>query len=320
MSNELATIQSTLSATPMLGDQDILDAWLSGRNAQTIDAYRRDWLDFARFVGAGMPGDAVATLLAMGNGPANRVALAYKAHLTGRELASATIARRIAALRSLVKLARQLGRIEWSLDIQSPRLTKYRDTSGPGRDGFLKLRARAKGLATDTAGKRDLALLALLHDSCLRRGECVSMDLEHVDLERSRVAVVGKGQTDRVWITISTQASDALAAWITARGSLAGPLFCRLDRAARGVGRITGHSINRLVGRLGRKADVKGHVRAHGLRHQGITRALDLTNGNIRMVQGLSRHLDPRVLLKYDDNRVDHAGKLAQMLGNDSDD
>jgi integrase/recombinase XerC len=53
------------------------------------------------------------------------------------------------------------------------------------------------------------------------------------------------------------------------------------------------------------------------LRYQGITRALDLTNGNVRMVQGLSRHADPRMLMKYDDARRDDAGTLAQMLGND---
>jgi hypothetical protein len=47
------------------------------------------------------------------------------------------------------------------------------------------------------------------------------------------------------------------------------------------------------------------------------TDALDLTNGNIRMVQGLSRHVDPRTLMKYDDARRDDAGALAQMLGND---
>jgi integrase/recombinase XerC len=73
------------------------------------------------------------------------------------------------------------------------------------------------------------------------------------------------------------------------------------------------------VNELGAKSGLKRKVRAHGLRHQGITRALDLTNGNVRMVQGLSRHADPRTLMKYDDARRDDAGTLAQMLGNDQD-
>jgi integrase/recombinase XerC len=71
------------------------------------------------------------------------------------------------------------------------------------------------------------------------------------------------------------------------------------------------------VNKLGKKSGLTRKVRSHGLRHQGITRALDLTNGNVRMVQGLSRHADPRTLMKYDDARRDDAGTLANLLGND---
>ena len=219
----------------------------------------------------------------------------------------------------MVNLARQLGRVEWSLDVESPKVTKYRDTSGPGLDGWGKMRARGHELASATnSGKRDIALMHLMHDSCLRRGECVGLDLVDVDLERGQVAIVGKGKTEREWLTISTQAKDALVQWIAARGDGPGPLFTRLDPGAMGVERITGDSVNRIVNKLGVKAGLKRKVTGYGLRHQGITRALDLTNGNIRMVQGLSRHADPRTLMKYDDSRRDDAGTLrTQMLGND---
>ena len=133
----------------------------------------------------------------------------------------------------------------------------------------------------------------------------------------AQVAIVGKGKTEREFLTISTQAKDALVNWIAARGDEPGPLFIRLDPAATGIERITGDSINRIVNKLGRKSGLTRKVRAHGLRHPGITRALDLTNGNVRMVQGLSRHADPRTLMKYDDARRDDAGTLANMLGND---
>jgi integrase/recombinase XerC len=316
MSDELA-IRSEASV-PKLSESDVLDAFLSGRNANTLEAYAFDLDDFASFVMAASPGSAVDGLLAMGHGNANWVVLGYQAHLTDRKLATATIARRIVALRSMVKLARQIGRVEWTLDVESPRVVKYRDTSGPGLEGWFKLRDKGKELAATTAqGKRDVALLHLMHDSCLRRGECVNLDLADVDLKRGQVAIVGKGKTDREWLTISVQAKDALVQWIAARGDEPGPLFIRLDPAATGNERITGDSVNRIVNKLGAKSGLKRKVRAHGLRHQGITRALDLTNGNVRMVQGLSRHADPRTLMKYDDARRDDAGTLAQMLGND---
>ena len=182
--------------------------------------------------------------------------------MTDRKLATATIARRIASLRSMVKLARQIGRVEWTLDVESPKVTKYRDTTGPGLDGWFKMREKGKELATTTAqGKRDIALMHLMHDSCLRRGECVALDLVDVDLERSQVAIIGKGKTEREWLTISAQAKDALAQWIAARGDEPGPLFIRLDPAATGLERITGDSVNRIVDKLGTKSGLTRKVR-----------------------------------------------------------
>jgi integrase/recombinase XerC len=54
------------------------------------------------------------------------------------------------------------------------------------------------------------------------------------------------------------------------------------------------------------------------LRHQGITRALDLAGDDVRKVRRFSRHAKLDTLLKYDDNRRDEAGALARMLGEDS--
>jgi integrase/recombinase XerC len=58
-------------------------------------------------------------------------------------------------------------------------------------------------------------------------------------------------------------------------------------------------------------------VRPHGLRHSGITRALELTNGNLREVQKFSRHKNANTIGIYDDNRVDLAGKVTKLLGAD---
>jgi len=95
---------------PAIGAVDLVEAFLAGRKPTTLDAYRRDLTDFARFVGAARPGPAVEALISGTAGQANALALGYRADLIGRGLASATIARRLAALRSMVKLARILGR------------------------------------------------------------------------------------------------------------------------------------------------------------------------------------------------------------------
>jgi integrase/recombinase XerC len=104
--------------------EQLLRAFLSGRSAETLRAYRRDVEDFAAFAGVDGPAAAAQLLLAGGHGQANAAVLAYRAHLLGRTLSPATINRRLAAERSLVALARTLGmlsrhhmcrRMRWSM-------------------------------------------------------------------------------------------------------------------------------------------------------------------------------------------------------------
>jgi site-specific recombinase XerD len=72
----------------------LLRAFLNGRKAETITAYRQDLEDFQAFIQAPSLEQAASLLLARGSGEANALALEYKAHLMDRELAANTINRR----------------------------------------------------------------------------------------------------------------------------------------------------------------------------------------------------------------------------------
>jgi integrase/recombinase XerC len=297
---------------------DLLTAVLAGRNAQTARAYRSDYQDFAKFLGAESPSSAINELLAQRQGTANACVLAYRAHLADRKLAAATIGRRLAALRAAVKLGRQLGMVAWQLEVESPRSTGYRDTSGPGREGWKSVVESAIAAATTPKGRRDLSLARLMHDLALRRAEAVGLDLADVDLTRGTISIIGKGKTEKVPITLPGPTRAALADWIAARGSEPGPLFRRLDNA-RGAepGRLSGRGVYDVVGGLGRKAKLSRKLRPHGLRHQGITRALDVTGGDVRSVRRFSRHAKVETLMVYDDNRQDLAGDVACAVAED---
>jgi integrase/recombinase XerC len=117
----------------------LLAAFLSGRSPQTLKAYAADLADFAAWAGAGSAAEACGQLLQAPHGAANGAALAYRAHLLGRGLAPATVNRRLAALRSLVHLARTLGLVAWGLDVEGVRSEGYRDTRGPGAAGVRRL-------------------------------------------------------------------------------------------------------------------------------------------------------------------------------------
>lgn len=288
----------------------LVAAFLAGRRETTLRAYRQDLEGFRLFVGAETVEDAAEALLRLSHGGANEIALSYRNALV-ESLAPATVNRRLAALRSLVKVGRLVGAVAWDLEVENVKGETYRDTRGPGVDGF---RAMVAKLAErrDAKGLRDRALLRVTWDNALRRAEVVGLDLEDVDLEGGRLAILGKGKSSKTWISLPPSSSEALRAWIAVRGTTDGPLFLNLDRAKKG-GRLTARSWARIVGRTGELAGL-GHVRAHGLRHASITAALDATGGNVRAVQRFSRHADMRTLQKYDDNRQDLAGEVARLV------
>jgi len=328
MTTELAPLpRAELPALP--SSAEVVADWLKGRSKQTLRAYRFDLNHFARYCGLSDPVAAADVLMAAGAAAANRQVLAYRNEMKDREkpLSPNTINRRLNALRSLVKLGRKIGRINWALDVDQLKIKAYRDTRGPGDEGWRRIKVKAaKPTPADRDGRqalRNAAIVLLAHDLLLRRGEIVGMDLADVNLEAGKngeITILGKGQTEKEILTVGSEpARSALAAWIEARGSAPGPLFIRLDRAAGDaeLGRLTGDSVNRMVGKVAERAGIKRRARAHGLRHHGITRALEKTKGDVVKVKALSRHVKVETLMIYNDRRNDDAGDVSRLLGED---
>jgi integrase/recombinase XerC len=301
-----AKTKAALSLTP----ESLVSAFLEGRTKGTRKAYQHDLQDFMAFVGASSLEEAAKLLLSCDQGQANALALSYRARLLELELASATINRRLAALRSLVKLGRIVGLCSFTLEVESLPAEALRDARGPGRDGVARM-LKALEARQDKKAKRDLALLRLLYDLALRRTEVTSLDKEHVDLAQNTLSVLGKGRRSRQLLTLPPRTKDALSAWLRVRGDEPGPLFVALDPNTYGD-RLSGNGLYKMVQELGKKEGLK--VRPHGLRHAAITDALDATGGNLRAVQKFSRHKDPKMLLIYDDARQDFQGEVAKLV------
>ena len=310
---ELQVLEVASVRRPRLeaGAESLLEAFLSGRSPQTVDAYRRDLEDFAAYCGVQGPARAAEELLAAGGGEANLLALRYRAALLDRGLSPATVNRRLASLRSMVKVARTVGLITFALDVANVRSQAYRDTRGPGVDGYRSL-LEALQCRTDAKGARDRAMLHLLFDLGLRRAEVVSLDLAHLDLAGGSVSVMGKGRRERVSLTLPAPTIAALASWLTFRGEEDGALFVSLGKGGRVGGRLTGRGLHKIIAGIGHMVGLS--VWPHAIRHSSITAALDLTGGDVRACARFSRHADIRVLTRYDDSRQDHAGRIAALV------
>ena len=311
----LVHVQSIADRLPALSSADVVEAFLARQTKATRRAYEGDLRHFAVFLGLASAPLAVNTLLALPRGQANAIVMGFTTHMKTAGLKSATISRRLAAIRSVVKMARSIGRCEWELDVPSPRIEPYRDTLGPGPVGWAALWQAAKTAGDTPLARRNRAIILLLADRGLRRGEAAGLDLADVELggERQTVAILGKGRTEKEPLTISPTTARALAEWIQSRGDAPGALFTRLDRGGSGE-RLGADSILRMLGALSEAASLDKNVRPHGLRHYAITKALDSENGNYRDVAKFSRHKNIQTLTIYDDRRTDIAGEIAARI------
>jgi len=297
------------------GPQALIDAWLGGRRETTHRAYQGDLDTFRAFLGMDTPEKAVGAFLALAPGPANAWALAWKNQMVERGLSPATVNRRLAALRSVTKLARTImGLVSWGLDVENVKAEAYRDTRGPGVDRFRAMLDRV-GRRNDAKGRRDAAILRCLFDLALRAGEVVGLDRADVDLEQGCLLVLGKGRTQKETLSLPGATRDALRGWIATRGEQPGPLFTRCTRAKGDSGRLTARGLHKLVKRLG--ADLGFVVRPHGLRHSAITEAVKLAEGadvDLSEVTQYSRHRDVRTLMIYRDRERNVQGRLARLV------
>lgn len=249
-----------------------------------------------------------------------RLLVTYKGELLERGLAEATINRRLAAIRSLLKFCYRLG---WSQTdgrslVEGERVTAYRDTRGVTPAIVKKLFAAAD--TKDLTGLRDLALLRLLCENALRRAEVCSLNVEDFRPEQKLIYVLGKGKgTQKEPETLSDRAVEAIQRYLTAAGHgnvPDAPLLRNVEPRPEYHGqRLTGDGIYHIVQYLGARAGVP-NLTPHKLRHTAITIALDLTDGNVRAVRDLSRHARLETLQRYDDNRRNFQGSVTDRLSN----
>jgi integrase/recombinase XerC len=203
----------------------------------------------------------------------------------------------------------------WRLEVPNLKVEQYRDTTGPTVKGVKGMMVMASCIKNQKKALRDTAIIRLLYDLALRRGEVVSLDFCHLDLENYRVAVIGKGRTQREWLSMPVPTLKAIMEWIEVRGDENGPLFISLDRARKGDGRLTGKSVYHIVNKLGKQIGIS--TRPHGLRHTAITEAVKKSQGlglGLEEVMDFSRHKSVEVLMVYRDRERNVQGQLANMV------
>jgi integrase/recombinase XerC len=322
-----ASLSTLIGSSFSLDDTpDVVELMLSEkRSPNTKRAYKKDIDNFFQVVAESQPSrDLVLEFLHLEQTTAVRLVLGYKAKLIADKMKPATVNRRLAAIKSLTAIGRQIGVCSFTLeDIKSERIKSYRDTTGVDKEAFAQVLAiaeQAKNAKTKRSrlkGIRDYALLRLLWGNALRRGELHLANISDFDGAAKTLAIIGKGEDgEKQIISLPHQNASAISEWLTARGetNLDAPLFMAVDNANY-RGRLSGNGIYTIVDRLCKKAQISKKMSPHRIRHSSITAALDATDGNIRKVQKLSRHKNINTVMTYDDNRSNHQEEVSQILG-----
>ncbi|HDQ74208.1 MAG TPA: recombinase, partial [Chloroflexi bacterium] len=228
--------------------------------------------------------------------------------LTVRDLAPATVNRRLAGLRAYAAWAKSTGALatDPTAEVQfvdeqrsPPRWLDRQQQVALRRTLDLTLeRAELEARLAELEGRppppaliwtrRDVALVLFLLNTGLRVAELTHLDLDHVELHprSGQATVLGKGCKRRT-IPLNAEARSALAAWLAVRPESASPALFTGRRGAR----LGARSVQRIVARCGEG------LTPHVLRH---TFAKNLVNAGV----GLEKAADLLGHSRLDTTRI----------------
>jgi site-specific recombinase XerD len=254
-----------------VSDRDLIQRFLDAPelSAATRRAYRVDVEEFGSWLrarGSSLEDVDAATLSS------------YTAELgsarPGREpskLAPATIARKLAAVRALLRYSLGRARVP-DTQLGPPRARRLPDA--PKADEIDAVLAQVSG--PEPLPLRNRALLELVYSAGLRSQEAVDLDLADVDFEQEAVHVRGKGNKERV-VPLGEEAAYRLRLYLDdSRPKLARGAEDALFLSARGH-RLDTSTIRRLL------------PHPHRLRHAFATHLLE-GGADLRVIQELLGH------------------------------
>jgi integrase/recombinase XerC len=213
----------------------------------------------------------------------------YVAYLHECDYSKATIARRLACLRSFLRYCQREGLVTSNpaKALRTPRAGRKLPHFLTGEQIVQLLEAPP---ANEPEGLRDRALLETMYSAGLRVAELVGLNLDHWDRDANILRVFGKGKKERI-APVGRHAARALYAWLDVRQPKENGKSS--DRAAIFLNRFGTRLTTRSVGRMLEKyLNITGldqHTSPHTLRHTFATHLLD-GGADLRSVQEMLGH------------------------------
>src|SRR5205809_7262640 len=248
-------------------------------SAHTIKAYTGDLANFSAYIGPRKRRE-IDHVTVRG----------FLSHLYEKGLGKTSVARSLAAVRSLYRWLAQEGVVEQNPAklVSTPKLPKKL----PRVPTIEEMNSVLDGKMPEVASfpERDRLMLELLYDCGIRNSELVGINVDDIRLSSEAILIRGKGKKER-YVPFGSAARDALVTYLPWRQQL----LATLKRTSAALlinqrgGRLTTRSVGRIVKRIAVAKGLSPDVHPHTLRHAFGTHLLE-EGADLRAIQEMLGH------------------------------
>jgi integrase/recombinase XerC len=255
---------------------------LRERNASpnTLLAYGKDLAEFVKYIGPIEKPDQLDHVRIRG----------FLSRLYERGLGKTSVARHLAAVRSLYKWLAREGKVKQNPAalVSTPKLPKKL----PRVPTIEEVNNVLDGQLPETAAfvERDKTILELLYGCGLRNSELIGINLDDIHWSNETILVRGKGRKERM-VPLGDTAAEAIRDYLSKRKELLAAkkrttpaLLVNL----RGQ-RLTTRSVGRIVKHIAVSKGLSPNVHPHTLRHAFGTHLLE-EGADLRAIQEMLGH------------------------------
>jgi integrase/recombinase XerC len=264
-------------------------------SAHTIKAYTGDLDVFAAYIGS-REWKAIDHIAIRG----------FLSQLYDKGLSKTSVARALAAVRSLYRWLAQEGIVEQNPAklVSTPRLAKKL----PRVPTIEEVNSVLDGKMPEVASfpERDRLLLELLYGCGIRNSELVGINLDDIRMSNEAILIRGKGKKER-YVPFGGSAREALVHYLPWRQQLLATVKKSTPALLvnqRG-GRLTTRSVGRIVKRIAVAKGLSPDVHPHTLRHAFGTHMLE-EGADLRAIQELLGHERLATTQRYTQLSVKH--------------
>jgi integrase/recombinase XerC len=281
-------------------------------SAHTIKAYTGDLDVFAAYIGPRIGSRAWKAI--------DHIAIrGFLSHLYDKGLSKTSVARALAAVRSLYRWLAQEGVVEQNPAklVSTPRLPKKLPRVPTIEEMNFVLDGKMPEVASFP--QRDRLMLELLYGCGIRNSELVGINLDDISMSNEAILIRGKGKKER-YVPFGGSALAALSVYLPWRQQLLATLNNTLKSPpkkkllGKGMpallvnqrgGRLTTRSVGRIIKRIAVAKGLSPEVHPHTLRHAFGTHMLE-EGADLRAIQELLGHERLATTQRYTQLSVKH--------------